>query len=326
MKTIQSPVCITIVCLLAAFRLLAAEAVGEATHGVVSTAAIQVHGELVWKRLVDGQFSGSNVVTRFSVMQNGCEYRMDETGHPTAHRQSLYCDGTNWYSELIPPDNFRATNISRMKVSEEGELITVTTPLDKPIKPKSSLTVSPTVEPMLPRFTSLLPVWLAFGGGCHFARETAPEIPSMFPLVPGPLSRVVILKADRVLRTDGNLESYTDYWDAHFFRPPQPSAAGLTNIAFQVITWTNIGAINIPATFRFTRYFFSPQRKPRFYQNMDGLGRVTKVERLGGSVTFSPTIARNTRVVHFRSQGGEPVVYPAKDARLKTQDEVDAME
>ena len=311
MKSVRSSILVT-------FIVVACIAHTSAAVSQGSDAVIQIHGELIWRGLTNIQTSAADMKTRFSVILNGCRYRMEETEHPTAHPQILYSDGTYWYHEVAIPKGYVASNVMRM--TAQGPVFT---PLKKPVAPKPILEVSPIIEPILPRITSLLPIWMAFGSGCHFVHETSPEIPAMFVMKPGPLSQIVLLKADRALGKNGGLESYTDYWDTSVFAAPPPSPRGLTNIAFQVTTWTNFDGTSIPATFRFLRYYLAPTGTPKYYQSMDGSGRVTKIDRLNAPLAFRPTITTNTLVAHFSAMNWEPVTYSATNGLLKTQEEVD---
>jgi len=85
--------------------------------------------------------SGIDRVTRFSVIKEGCTYRIDQTEPPHTWRESFYHDGTNWYAGAIPPGDLMVTNSVRF--TERGP---VTTALDKPAKMHAQLRTQRAVD------------------------------------------------------------------------------------------------------------------------------------------------------------------------------------
>ena len=288
---------------------------------------IRLDGRITWKNSTNGEPLAQKRVTKFSIVLDRCSFRLEETGQdPGLAAQSLFYDRTNWYHRLVPDSNQKITNITRF--TDKGP---ISVPLKNPHKARSpaTITVSPVLESLLPKLTSVLPVWLAFGSGCHFRDQTNQSIPPLYYMTDGQLHSAQRIRADRVMDSQGTfLNSYTDYWDEHLFPEQRRDCNGLTNIAFSITGWTNLGGTKYPSGFRFMRYFFSPSPKPRYWQSMDVSAFVDTAQVLASAGAVTPAILPDTYVIHHPStsfeESSNPIGYRAGDGRLKTQAEVNA--
>jgi hypothetical protein len=217
------------------------------------------------------------------------------------------------------------TNVTQVRNRESIDI-----PLKTPAKPKNEATAElrPTLVP--PPMRGLIsPVWIAYGSRCYFAGRDS-IIEPLFYMGNQRLQSVISVRGSWRFSPKAPylLTSLIDYRDGKVLGLQHPFTLETTNSVYEVLNWTNIGALTIPQQFRITHYV--PDTKatdvPRLavFAVIDGVA--TEVLDRTEITDFSPAVSVATRVVDRRfkkeTQSDQPIVYMAKAGKILNLEEM----